>query len=180
MDLRKLYLEYDINGNPKDDVIIMLNTLGKRTVYPDTIEVLNKLRTKYKLYIGSISYHTPLLADVKRNRIKVDNCFSSESLRVYKPRKEFYIKILDEIEMLPNDILFVGDSVIDDVLGPMSIGMDAVLLNRKYLKNENNKDTYSQINDLYQLINLACPHYRQHLSGHNFIKNNLRRRRPIS
>jgi 2-haloalkanoic acid dehalogenase type II len=152
MDLKRLYQEYNIHGNPESDVNIMLNTLGKRTVYPDTLEVLNKLKTECKLYIGSISDHTPLLADVKRNRIEVDNYFSSESLKVYKPRKEFYIRILNKIGMLPKDILFVGDSEIDDVLGPISIGMDAIWLNRKALKNEENKGTYIQINDLYQLI----------------------------
>ena len=49
--------------------------------------------------------------------------------------------------------MFVGDSVIDDVFGPMSIGMNAIWLNRKHLEDEKDKGTYTQINDLYQLIN---------------------------
>jgi len=54
-DLRRLYEEFAIDGDPEEDVTIMLATLGKRTAFPETTKVLDLLRTKYRLYIGSNS-----------------------------------------------------------------------------------------------------------------------------
>ena len=134
MDLTVLYKEHEIQGNPENDVKIMLNTLGKRNAYSETNYILNTLRPKYKLFIGSISDHSPLFIDIKRNGIDVDGVFTSEDLKVYKPKKEFYQSILGEIKMRPDEVIFVGDSLVDDVLGPISLGIKAIWINRKNLK----------------------------------------------
>jgi len=110
MDLILLYKEYDIKGNPENDVKIMLNTLGKRNSFPETNVVLNALRPSYQLFIGSNSDDIPLRTDIERNGIEVNKVFTSESLKVYKPKKEFYLFILDEIKMRYDEVLFVGDS----------------------------------------------------------------------
>jgi 2-haloalkanoic acid dehalogenase type II len=133
MDLTVLYKEYGIQGNPENDVKIMLNTLGKRNAYSETNHVLNELRPKYKLFIGSTSDSSPLFIDIKRNGIEVNGLFTSEDLKVYKPKKEFYQSILDEIKMRPDEVIFVGDSLEDDVSGPAALGIKAIWINRKNL-----------------------------------------------
>ena len=150
MDLTALYKEYEIAGNPENDVKIMLNTLGKRIAYPETNLVLDALRPKYKLFIGSTSDEVPLHNDVKRNGIKVNKIFTSEYLKVYKPRKEFYQLILDEIRMQPDDVLFVGDSLDDDVYGPAIVGIQTVWVNRKNLKYD-----AAQIRPTYEIYTLS-------------------------
>jgi 2-haloalkanoic acid dehalogenase type II len=134
MDLTALYKEYEIAGNPENDVKIMLNTLGKRIAYPETNFVLDVLRQKYKLFIGSTSDHAPLMNDIKRNGIRVNKVFTSEYLKVYKPQKEFYQLILDEIKVQPDEVIFVGDSLADDISGPASLGIKTIWINRKNLK----------------------------------------------
>ena len=91
MDLILLYKEYEIKGNPENDVKIMLDTLGKRNSFPETNVVLKALKPNYQLFIGSNSDDIPLRTDIKRNGIEVSKIFTSESLKVYKPKKEFYL-----------------------------------------------------------------------------------------
>jgi 2-haloalkanoic acid dehalogenase type II len=134
MDLTALYKEYEIAGNPENDVKIMLNTLGKRNAYPETNLVLDVLRPRYKLFIGSTSDHAPLMNDIKRNGIRVNKVFTSEYLKAYKPQKEFYQQILDEIKMQPEELIFIGDSLADDVSGPASLGIQTIWINRNNLK----------------------------------------------
>ena len=156
MDLILLYKEYEINGNPENDVKIMLDTLGKRNSFPETNVVLNALRPNYQLFIGSNSDDIPLRTDIERNGIEVNKVFTSESLKVYKPKKEFYLFILDEIKMRYDEVLFVGDSLTDDVLGPATLGIKTIWLNYNNITYDQNdyKPLY-EINNLNQLLEIS-------------------------
>jgi len=156
MDLILLYKEYDIKGNPENDVKIMLDTLGKRNSFPETNVVLNSLRPNYQLFIGSNSDDIPLHTDIERNGIEVNKVFTSESLKVYKPKKEFYLFILDEIKMRYDEVLFVGDSLIDDVSGPAALGIKTIWLNYNNITYDQNdyKPLY-EINNLNQLLEIS-------------------------
>jgi 2-haloalkanoic acid dehalogenase type II len=154
MDLIELFKEYQIEGDPHRDVQVMLNTLGKRNAYPETNTVLDALRPDYDLFIGSISDQESLLTDISRNNIVVNKCFSSEYLRIYKPRREFFEKILKEINMKSEEVVFVGDSIIDDVLGPSSLGMKTVWVNRKKESAKADAQPNHEISDLWPLIGM--------------------------
>lgn len=155
MDLKKLYVEYNINGNPDEDVKFMLATLGIRDVFDDTLDTINKLREKYKVYIGSTTDEAPLLSDIKKNNIKIDGCFTSEGIKVYKPKREFFEKILDEIDVEPHEAVYVGDSQIDDLLGASSAGIKAIWINRKkQVLDENIPKPYYEIKCLSELLNI--------------------------
>ncbi len=131
MDLRRLYKTYGIDGDSDSDVRIMLETLGKRKAFPEVGRVLARLSEKYPLYIGSTSDTYPLMQDIKNNKISVNGVYTSESLRVYKPKPEFYRVIALDIGVNCENILFVGDSPVDDVFGPMQVGMKACFVDRK-------------------------------------------------
>jgi len=57
--------------------------------------------------------------------------FTSEDLKVYKPQKAFYEKILAVLSLRPEEVLFVGDSLTDDIYGPRQSGMKTCWVNRK-------------------------------------------------
>ena len=130
LDLKRIYRDYGINGNPEEDVKIMLSILGARQVFPETLHVVGTLRKRYRVYIASTSDHEPLMSDLERNRLVVDGSFTSESLRAYKPKAEFYMRILEETGLRPEEAVFAGDSPVDDVLGPKSVGMKTAWINR--------------------------------------------------
>lgn len=130
-DLQSLYAEYAIEGDPDEDVQIMLDVLGNRTAYPEAKEVLEKLSHRITLCIGSTSDTAPLLQDLKRSGLPVTRVFTSEGLRVYKPHRCFYRGILKQLGVDPSQALFAGDSLRDDVFGPQRVGMQACWVNRK-------------------------------------------------
>jgi len=130
-DLKRLYAEYGIDSDADRDVQIMLSRQGTRIPYPETKSVLDKLRGRYMLFTGSTTDTVPLLKDIARAGLMFDNVFTSQSLGVYKPVPEFYEKILIKTGLEANEVLFVGDSLIDDVKGPHTVGMKTCWVNRK-------------------------------------------------
>lgn len=133
-DLIQLYREYGFTRDALEDVQIMLNTLGRRTAFPETREALEKLSDRFILAIGSTTDTEPLTRDLERNELTVKNVFTSESMQVYKPKKEFYEKIITALGVRPQEALFVGDSLIDDIAGPQSAGLNTCFVNRKGVK----------------------------------------------
>ncbi len=130
-DLKKLYLQYQISGMAEQDIAIMLNTLGKRKAFDDSQKVLEELSGDYFLCIGSTTDTRPLIMDLKRNHLRVHMTFTSELLKLYKPNPAFYQAILEQLKCKPCEVLFAGDSLIDDVEGPKSVGMKTCWVNRK-------------------------------------------------
>jgi haloacid dehalogenase superfamily, subfamily IA, variant 1 with third motif having Dx(3-4)D or Dx(3-4)E len=155
ISLKDLYQHYSIQGKPKSDVKIMLNTLGNRRAYPDVLGTLSKLKDRYKLVIGSNSDHDPLTKDLTNNHIKVHKVYSSEQLRVYKPDAEFFQKILDDLNVTPEEVIYVGDSLIDDIYGSSIIGIQSIWLNRKHeqLRDDIPEPLY-EINNLEEITEL--------------------------
>lgn len=153
-DLRSLYKKYGIDGDADRDVQIMLETLGKRKAFPETLAVLALLSEKYPLYIGSTSDTYPLMQDIKNNRICVNRVYTSESLRVYKPEPEFYRAIASDIGVNCENVLFVGDSPVDDVFGPKRVGMKACLVDRKQrdLRGITPEYTVKSLNELSEIL----------------------------
>ena len=130
-DLEKLYVQYDLPGKAAEDVGIMLNTLGNRMAFPESKEVVERLKRSVTVCIGSTTDTEPLTKDLARSGITVDRVFTSEDLRVYKPQPVFYEKILAALSLQPEEVLFVGDSLTDDVYGPRQAGFKTCWVNRK-------------------------------------------------
>lgn len=129
-DLAKLYDKYHITSYAAVDVEPMIVSQYSRDLFLETRGVIDDLKLSYNIAIGSTTDTDPLMYNLNRAELRIDHVFTSESLRVYKPQKEFYKAILERIGWEACDTLFVGDSLTDDVLGPKSVGMKAVLLDR--------------------------------------------------
>ena len=126
-----MFLDYNINGNADEDVKIMLDTLGDRIAYPESKTVVDVLSEKFIVCIGSNTDIIPLEKDLERNHLQISKVYTSEELKCYKPCKKFYQSILDDLQIQPNEALFVGDSLTDDIAGPKSIGIKTCWINRK-------------------------------------------------
>jgi 2-haloacid dehalogenase len=129
--LSRLHQEYGIAGNPREDVSMMLATLGRRKISSDTLPCLQSLRARFELVIASNTDALPFLADLWNNKLVVDQWLTSESLQAYKPHRAFYERLLGALGRAPQEVVFVGDSLDADVMGPMACGMQGTWLNRK-------------------------------------------------
>jgi 2-haloalkanoic acid dehalogenase type II len=150
-DLKLLYEYYKIESNVENDVIIMLNSLYKRAFYDDSLYCINKLKKKYKIYIASNSDTEPLLENVGENKFIFDGIFTSEDLIAYKPSIQFFNKIMTITELKSNEIIYIGDSLNDDILGAKNVGIYTILIDRKNEYKKNNIKPDAIINNLYNL-----------------------------
>ena len=130
-DLTKLYDKYHISSCATADVEPMIVSQYGRDLFPETRGAIDDLKFSYHIAIGSTTDTEPLMYNLNRAGLYINHVFTSESLRIYKPKKEFYEAILDRMGWKAHETLFVGDSLTDDVIGPKNVGVKAILLDRK-------------------------------------------------
>ena len=139
-DLEELFFLYGIKDNPRVRIKPMLDSLYKRQLFEDTESVIKDLSRNYNIAIGSITDTEPLMHNIRDTYLfTIRNIFTSEYLKCYKPNKKFYSQILQLTNWKPEECVFVGDSMDDDVIGPLKVGMKPILIDRK--------DRYSEYHD---------------------------------
>lgn len=129
--IRMFYDRYGVSRNAENDADSLLSGAFERESYMETKAVLNELLKKYKVFIGSNTDNNVLESVMSKNDISVHKIYTSENLKCYKPNPLFFQKILDDNVLSPQEVLFVGDSVTDDVLGPKTLGIRTVWLDRE-------------------------------------------------
>ena len=153
-DLKALYDFYNIDGDYRKDVRYMLDSLENRQAYPEVNKVLNLLSKAFYICIGSTTDSKPLLNDLKKNNINVNAVFTSESVGIYKPKKEFYLEILNKTGYNESEVLFVGDSLIDDNYGPQQLNIKTCWVNRKDASYDDKIRPDYIINSLEELLSI--------------------------
>jgi 2-haloalkanoic acid dehalogenase type II len=154
-DLKMLYKFYGIKSDERDDVKYMLNSLYKRSFFDDSLHNLIKLKEKYEIYIASNTDREPLIKNLGEDINLFTGIFTSEDLMVYKPEKYFFKKILKTTGYNKEEIIFVGDSLIDDISGSKNMGIYSVLIDRDKQYKESEIKPNFIINGLSELINVV-------------------------
>jgi 2-haloalkanoic acid dehalogenase type II len=153
-DLNTLFKLYGINGNAKKEIKPMLKSLYERDFYDDVIVNLKKLKKDFNIYIASNSDTKPLIHNIGKEKYLFNGIYTSEKLKAYKPSKIFFKKLLKKIKFNKDEIIFIGDSIVDDIIGANNVGLKTVLIdsknNSQFIKNEANYI----IKDMYELINI--------------------------
>lgn len=121
---------YNLSVSAEKMVDEALYIACNRSTYPDVLPLLHALSHHYSLSIASNTDNTVIETVLKRHPLPVRSVFTSEDLQCYKPSPAFYFRILNRLQCDPSQCLFVGDRYEEDVNGPSSAGMHAVLLNR--------------------------------------------------
>ena len=150
--IQMFYNRYQIGRSAENDADALLAEAFARKAYPETKEVLEKLQTKFFIIIGSNTDNDVLDSVMKNNHISAHKVYTSENLKCYKPNPKFYQHILDDNGLLPHEVLFVGDSITDDVLGPKSIGIKTAWVDRSGCGGNNGQD-YT-VSNLYELLEI--------------------------
>ena len=131
-DLEELFDIYGIKDNPKIEIKPMIDSMYDRKLFEETESAVDKLSEKYSIAIGSTTDTEPLLQNIKNTSLsKISDIYTSENLGYYKPDQNFYKEILNRTNWKPEECVFVGDSLDDDIIGPINAGMSAILIDRK-------------------------------------------------
>lgn len=110
----------------------MILELGRRQLYPESMDVLALLKASGRFCLGLLSNadNDSLMPLLKLHDLEFDHVISSEMARVYKPHPMAFHLISEALDVPPEASLFVGDSQFDDVQGAGLVGMHTVWVNR--------------------------------------------------
>ena len=151
--IQMFYDRYGVERSAEADADALLSGAFEREAYPEVQEVLAALMERYRVFIGSNTDNDVLESVMQKNGIKVHKVYTSEDLRCYKPNPKFFEKILEENGLSAEEVLFVGDSIMDDILGPKAVGMKAVWVDRKGIGQDAGQDgTVTDLSKLWEVI----------------------------
>jgi len=158
-DLRyqRLKLTFDtLKMNVSDAIINRLaeeyieNLANYNHLFPNTIEVLNYLKPKYKLHIITNGFQE--IQDKKMINAGIFDYFSvimnAEMAGVKKPNPIIFELALEKAKVLPEKAMMIGDSLEADILGAQAIGIHTLHFNAH---QEEKHDLSIMITDLNEI-----------------------------
>jgi putative hydrolase of the HAD superfamily len=100
-------------------------------LYDDVLPTLEALR-ELGLKIGLLSNSArDLDAFVAHHRLAVDAVLTSGSHGKTKPHETIFRRMLELLEVAPEEAAMVGDTIEDDIEGARAVGMQALLVDRE-------------------------------------------------
>ena len=153
---RMTYFHFNCLANAERSVDLVIQELKKTPLYPEVKNVISKLQKKWHTGVLSNADDAYLFPILERNKLIFPIVKTSEQLRLYKPHPKVFKYLLDEINLKPEECVFIGDNKFDDILGAGRIGIKTVWVNRfnEPLKNFPIQPTYivSNISELENIL----------------------------
>ncbi|MCI4439342.1 HAD family hydrolase [archaeon] len=106
--------------------------------YEDALSFIEKVKNKYTLIVASGVSSSLMLPALSTLKVKFYRVYSSTDMFFVGKPPSFYNFILEDLKILPSQIIHVGDDKLNDVENPMKVGIKSYLIDRK-----NNVDFYS-------------------------------------
>lgn len=154
--LSQLFHEFGCAQSLADQAMaVFAHARNQVQLYEDVIPVLNELNTRVSL--GSISNgFADLQAIGLASYFKVS--LAAHSFGCAKPDPRIFTAACAALNLLPQQVLFVGDDLALDIAAAQQVGMQGVWMNRRYLKLEETRHPHirpdATISNLNQIF--AC------------------------
>jgi putative hydrolase of the HAD superfamily len=151
---RLLLNRYEISEKKTVEKIsqFYLNTAPTRpALIEDTLEILNYLFSKYKIYVISNGFYDVQLTKIVNSGIfkYFSKLFTSDRIGYAKPDKRIYEFVVRSIHAHKEDCIMIGDDVKNDIDGAKNADIDQVYFNPGKLNNQS-QPTF-EINKLIEL-----------------------------
>ena len=129
---RQVFKDLNLNGDANRAVRMFLDALASRPMFFDVRPTFDALRGKYKLGVlsNADNFYLNGVLNSSGLRKEVHAVLCSENAKAYKPMPSLFFAILSKLGVAPDAAVYVGDTPLEDVLGPQRVGMRAVWLNR--------------------------------------------------
>ena len=107
-----------------------IRDMGRREPYQDALDAMPALQAGWRTGILSNADDDYLLPLLNHIGWKFEAVLSSEGARAYKPLPAPFRQIMDRLGIGPDEAIYVGDTLYDDVVGAKGVGMRAAWINR--------------------------------------------------
>jgi 2-haloacid dehalogenase len=113
-----------------EELCSLPNSLSDWKPWPDTIEALRQLKTRYRLAIVS-NVDDDLFASTRPQlEVAFDEVITAQQAGAYKPSLKMFELALGRIKAPAHRVLHVGQSVYHDVVPAQALGLATVWVNR--------------------------------------------------
>lgn len=99
--------------------------------FPDTVEALKALKTRYKLTIISNIDDELFAYSAKKLEVKFDWLITAEQVKSYKPSVQNFEIAIQRMGINPDKLLHVAQSIYHDIVPAKTMGITAVWVNRR-------------------------------------------------
>ena len=125
--------------------------------FPDTIPVLNKLKTDgYKLGLITNAFQSMWMRDVEIKHYGLTEYLpyrlTAGDVGHPKPHPAIYHQMLDQMQISPQQAVFVGDTLNQDILGANKVGMTSVWMKLPHAPELNGVQPDYTIHNLSELL----------------------------
>jgi 2-haloacid dehalogenase len=99
--------------------------------FPDTVDALRALKTRYRLAIVSNIDDALFAGTCPQLGVEFDVVTTAEQVRSYKPATAHFTTTLERLALPPGEVLHVAQSLFHDIPPARSLGMPTVWVNRR-------------------------------------------------
>ncbi len=124
------FAELGIEGDAAAAAKASIRDMGEREAYPDALSALPRIQQRWRTGLLSNADNDYLYPILERQGWQFEAVLSSEEAQAYKPLPAPFLSVMDKMGVAPEESLYIGDSLHDDVLGCKGVGMRAAWLNR--------------------------------------------------
>jgi 2-haloalkanoic acid dehalogenase type II len=126
-----LYQEYGVHRDLDLDLNYLWQCMATCQIYPEVFEVIPQLKTRYKIgLLTNADNDDPLVQILVTNGFSFDAVVTSEMVNCYKPDRLIFDEILKRMNLLPTEVLVIGDSPVSDIQGARNANLPVAWLNR--------------------------------------------------
>jgi 2-haloacid dehalogenase/putative hydrolase of the HAD superfamily len=125
--LRQLLRRFDVDGDASRYVELFFEVTTTVELYPDAREVLSALGPVRSAIVSNADHEHVAAWNFA---VPVEFILVSEAVRAYKPHPAVFRSALERLGLQPDDVLHVGDSLVDDVAGAKAAGLRVAWINR--------------------------------------------------
>ena len=144
----ELFKQFGLTGDLEECIDEAFDGYRRVEAYPDVKSTLERLETEVPLAVVSNMDTMLLLQALHHNGLSFTFVVTSEEEQRYKPSPSIFQRAVRYLGLPAANILHVGDSYIEDVVGATSVGMGAVLLERGGLSRDPPPKSTPVVSDL--------------------------------
>lgn len=107
------------------------NSLQYWQPFPDTVQALRRLKTRYRLAVISNVDDDLFAASAKRLETAFDHVITASQIQSYKPSHNNFERALERIGVPREQVLHVAQSIYHDIVPARALGIASVWVNRR-------------------------------------------------
>lgn len=126
--LKKTIEKFGSNADATKLSGLMFEHWMKPPIFEESKEFFEK--TLVPIYVVSNIDRDDVIKAIAYHGLKPAGVFTSEDARSYKPRAEIFEMALKKVNLQPNEVVHIGDSLSSDIKGASALGINTVWINR--------------------------------------------------